>query len=116
MVIDVGKELLKDANVRVKAERNGWQIVIDKNNTENLQVAFAGVLITAVAANWNERVKSYIPRRFGRQRTIRAMNRELQVELSSPRAAGVALGRGIADKCAIASGFLHMMSIDIDVK
>ncbi|KAF4758951.1 hypothetical protein FOZ63_027794, partial [Perkinsus olseni] len=78
MVINVGKELLKDADVRVKAERNGWQIVIDKNDTENLQVAFAGVLITTVAVNWNEGVKSYIPRRSGRQRTIRAMNRELQ--------------------------------------
>ncbi|KAF4673677.1 hypothetical protein FOL46_006658 [Perkinsus olseni] len=58
MMVDVGKELLKDANVRVKAEQDGWNIEIDENDVDNVQMALAEVLTIAVATNWNEEVKS----------------------------------------------------------
>ncbi|KAF4733763.1 hypothetical protein FOZ63_033526, partial [Perkinsus olseni] len=54
MMVDIGKELLKDANVRVKAEQDGWNIGIDENDVDNVQMAFAEVLTIAVATNWNE--------------------------------------------------------------
>ncbi|KAF4734374.1 hypothetical protein FOZ62_030827, partial [Perkinsus olseni] len=84
------EELLKDANVRVKAEQDGWNIGIDENDVENVQMAFAEVLTIAVATNWNEEVKSYIPRRSRRHIALRGMDRMLQVEAASPHLPGAA--------------------------
>ncbi|KAF4758726.1 hypothetical protein FOZ63_027421, partial [Perkinsus olseni] len=48
------EELLSDATIRAKAEQDDWDILVDEDDTDEIQTAFAETLIIAVASEWNE--------------------------------------------------------------
>ncbi|KAF4658133.1 hypothetical protein FOZ61_005829 [Perkinsus olseni] len=82
IVLEVVRELLSDATIRAKAEQDDWDILVDEDDTDNIQMAFAETLILAVASEWNEEVKSYIPIRSPSENSYREMKRSLRPALS----------------------------------
>ncbi|KAF4678972.1 hypothetical protein FOZ62_026221, partial [Perkinsus olseni] len=81
IALEVVGELLSDATIRAKAEQNDWDILVDEDDTDNIQMAFAETLILAVASEWNEEVKSYIPIRSPSENSYREMKRSLRPAL-----------------------------------
>ncbi|KAF4737557.1 hypothetical protein FOZ63_011158, partial [Perkinsus olseni] len=63
MLLEVGEELLKDSKVRAMAERSDWNLATDDSVFKYDRSGFTQALIIAVATNWNDKLKRYIPPR-----------------------------------------------------